>query len=105
MCGNATLAIVMSSTCSSVAAMTPTISSRWFSTGSWATSSSAAVEARSPPRAERAARAQLPLPAVDEDGDVGRQAGDQRPRTLLVNRNPHRHALRHLDTVTGGVLR
>jgi hypothetical protein len=57
MCGIATLAMVMSSTCSSVADITPTTSSRWFSTGSWATSASGAVRpaptgrgAPSPPR-------------------------------------------------------
>src|SRR5690606_28187290 len=104
MCGMATLAIVMSSTCSSVAAITPTISRRWFSTGSSATSSSGAGAARPPPRAEPAALAKLPPPAVGKDGDVGRQAGNQRPRALLVDRDPHRHALGHLDPVAGGVL-
>src|SRR5690606_38926383 len=105
MCGVATLAIVMPTTCSSVAAITPTISSRWFSTGSWATSSIGAGAARPPPRAGRAALAKLPLPAVGEDGDVARQAGDQRPRALLVDRDPYRHSLRHLDPVARGVLR
>src|SRR5690606_30141331 len=105
MCGVATLAIVMPTTCSSVAAITPTISSRWFSTGSWATSSIGAGAARPPPRAGRAALAKLPPPAVGEDGDVARQAGDQRPRALLVDRDPYWHSLRHLDPVAGGVLR
>src|SRR5690606_30905584 len=107
MCGIATLAIVMSSTCSRVAAITPTISSRWLSTGSTATSSTwFAGGVVLPPRAVRAALAtSLPLPTVGEHGDVGREPGDQRPRTRRVDRDPNRYALGDLYPVPGRVLR
>ncbi len=39
------------------------------------------------------------------DGGVDRQAGDHRLRGRAVERDPHRHALGHLDPVAVGVLR
>src|SRR5690606_30173954 len=104
MCGIATLAIVVSSTCSSEAAMIPTSNSAGLRTWSCASSAGGA-----PGRAGRAAEANLrpglALAAVGEDGHLGREAGDELARAVVVDFDAHRHPLGHLDPVAGRVLR
>src|SRR6476620_11605992 len=90
MCGSATLAIVVSSTCKSTAIITPTVTISRSLVGSgwaaiWAGVSSAIR------------RVLLALVEVHRRGDG--QAGDHRLRGRSVEGDPHRHALRHLDPV------
>src|SRR5256885_4437313 len=92
MCGSATLAIVVSSTCSSTAIITPmvTISRCPVGSGCVATSGALAISL---------------LLVVEADRGGHRKAGDHRLRRRAIEGDPHRHALRHLDPVPIGVLR
>src|SRR3569623_146484 len=93
MWGSATLAIVVSSTCSSTAAMTPTVTIRRTPVGSGceATLGSSDTDGL--------------FLLVEVDRRVDRQARDHRLRRVAFEGNAHRHALRHLDPVAVGVLR
>src|SRR5579872_4781628 len=97
MCGNATLAIVVSSTCKSTAIITPMVTISRSPRGSgwvaiWAGVSSAIL-------------ACLLLLVVEIDGGVDRQARNHRPRGRSVKRDTHRHPLGDLDPIAVGVLR
>src|SRR3954452_2085392 len=95
-CGSATLAMVVSSTCSSTAIITPTVTISRSPVGSGCAARWAGVSAI----------AGLLLAVVVEiDGRGDRQARDHRPRGVAVERDSNRHALRHLDPVAVGVLR
>src|SRR5215218_5358529 len=92
MCGKATLAMVVSSTCSRTAIITATVTMIRSPAGSgWVT---------------------MPGPwsaiclagGVEVDGGDGRQAGNHRPRRRAVESDPHRHTLRHLDPIAVGIL-
>src|SRR4051794_35006438 len=88
MCGRATLAIVVSSICMTIAPMTPIVTSHRCLTWSigWPGTGSAMVR-------------------LCVDLHLGAETGDQRTRRSAVNRDAHRHALSHLDPVAIGVLR
>src|SRR5688572_8285434 len=90
MCGRATLAIVVSSTCSRTAIITAMVTMIRWPLGSGCAARCAGVSA-------------ILLVEVDRHG--GGQAGDQRLAGLPVERDPHRNALRDLDPIAIGVLR
>src|SRR3954467_596566 len=93
MCGRATLAMVVSSTCRRTAIITPMVTMIRSPVGSTCVGLlSAAVATK-------------PCLLVEVDGGVDRQAGDHRLRRRSVERDPHRHALGHLDPIAVGVLR
>src|SRR5919112_2799547 len=97
MCGSATFAMVVSSTCSSTAIITPMVTMIRSPEGSgcdatWAGVSSAIFV--------------LLLRLIFElDRGRHREAGDHRTRRLAVKDDAHRHALRDLDPVAVRVLR
>src|SRR5947209_5560740 len=88
MCGRATFAIVVSSTCSSTAIITPTVTISRSPRGSGWVATLAGVSAIGQ-------LLLLGLVEIDRGGD--RQASDHRPRRRAVECDPHRHALHHLD--------
>src|SRR4051794_36530295 len=96
MCGSATLAIVVSSTCNNTAIITPMVTMIRSPAGSgwvaiWAGVSSAIGG--------------LLLLAVEIDVGCHGQAGDHRPRWRSVKRYPDGHALSHFDPVPVRILR
>ena len=104
MCGSATLAMVVSSTCISM----PSI------TADGDQDTLARLELVMLRRGRRRGHgcaaappccAGWPRPVARVDDDVGGQAGDHRPARIAVERDPHRHALAHLDPIAVGVLR
>src|SRR3954463_15730512 len=95
MCGSATLAMVVSSTCSSTAIIPPTVTISRSPVGSGCVAMWAGVSA---------IYGLLLALVVEIDSRVDREPGDHRPRRLAVERDPDRHALRHLDPVAVGVL-
>src|SRR4051812_43743995 len=92
-CGSATLAMVVSSTCRSTAIITPMVTISRSPAGSGCVATSGALAMR------------LLLAGIEIDGRGHRQAGDHRAGWHSVEHDPHRHALRHLDPVAVGVLR
>src|SRR6185503_16744506 len=96
MCGSATLAMVVSSTCRSTAIITPTVTISRSPVGSGCVAIWAGVSAIG---------ALLLLGLVEIDRGVDREAGDHRLRRRAIERDPNRHALRHLDPVAVRVLR
>src|SRR3954454_21174678 len=119
MCGSATLAMVVSSTCISMPRMTPIVTRAWASGPSWWCWGLGAVAAAidycpSSPGGEGGWVAPLAmLPTRDPparaiarvDADVGREAGDHRPAGIAVDRDPNRHPLPHLDPIAARILR
>src|SRR3954447_15771348 len=95
MCGSATLAMVVSSTCRSTAIITPTVTISRCPVGSGCVATWAGVSAIG---------ALLLLGLVEIDGGGDRQACDHRFRRCAIERNPYRHPLRHLDPVSVRVL-
>src|SRR5437868_15130594 len=95
MCGSATLAMVVSSTCNSTAIITPMVTISRSPVGSGCVAMWAGVSAID---------GLLLALVVEIDGGVDRQPGDHRPRRLAVECDPHRHALGHLDPVAVRVL-
>src|SRR3954447_4435358 len=96
MCGNATLAMVVSSTCSNTAIITPIVTIRRWPVGSgwaarWAGGSSAMEVSL--------------LGLVEIDRGDHRKTRDHRLVGLAVERDPDGHALRDLDPIAVGVLR
>src|SRR5205085_2525798 len=97
MCGSATLAIVVSSTCRSTAIITPTVTISRTPVGSGCVAIWPGVSS---------AMWRLLLPGLIEiDGGRRRQAGDHRLRRRAVERDPDRYALRDLDPIAVRVLR
>src|SRR5690349_3619115 len=97
MCGSATFAIVVSSTCNSTAIITPIVTMIRSPEGSGCV----ATDAEFCSAIERL----LLLAVVEVDCRGHRQTGNHRPRGRAVESDPHRHALRHLDPVAVRVLR
>src|SRR3954469_22061654 len=91
MCGRATLAMVVSSTCSSTAIITPTVTISSSPVGSGCVATSGALAIRL-------------LLVVEIDGRGDRQPRDHRLVRMTVERNPDGHALRDLDPIAVGVL-
>src|SRR6476661_5797305 len=96
MCGSATLAMVVSSTWSSTAIITPTVTISRSPLGSGCVAIWAGVSAIG---------GLLLALIVEIDSGVDRQPGDHRPRRLAVECDPDRHALGHLDPIAVGILR
>ena len=93
MCGSATLAMVVSSTCSSTAIITPMVTIIRWPVGSTCVG-----------LAGRVAIGAVTSFLVEIDRGGDRQAGDHRLRRIAVERDPDRHALGHLDPIAVGVL-
>src|SRR5512138_3696389 len=90
MCGSATFAIVVSSTCRSTAIITPIVTMIRSPAGSGCVATCAGVSAILP---------------VEVDRHRGGQAGDQRLARISVECDPDGHALGDLHPVAVGVLR
>src|SRR5437762_4389243 len=99
-CGSATLAMVVSSTCSSTAIITPMVTiSRWPVGNGWTArwlGVSSAIGGLAP---------LLLAGVVEIDPGVHRKARDHRLVGRAVERNPDRHPLCNLDPVAVGILR
>src|SRR6478672_7447531 len=94
MCGKATLAMVVSSTCRSTAIITPTVTMIRKPVGSgWEATSGAE------------ATGLLLAGLVEVDGRGGGQPRDHRLARRAVERDPDRHALGHFHPIAVGVLR
>src|SRR5437868_6092410 len=97
MCGSATLAMVVSSTCRSTAIITPIVTIRRSPEGSGCVATSGRLSS---------AIGWLLLAAVVEiDSRVDRQARDHRLGRRTLEVDPHRHALGDLHPIAVGVLR
>src|SRR4029079_14900638 len=93
MCGSATLAMVVSSTCRSTAIITPMVTISRSPVGSGCAARWAGVSAIG---------GLLLAVVVEIDGRGDRQPGNHRPRRLAVEGDPNRHALGHLNPVAVG---
>src|SRR5512132_337760 len=89
MCGSATFAIVVSSTCNSTAIITPIVTMIRSPAGSGCDATFAGVSA---------------ILLVEVDRHRGGKSGDQRLARVAVERDPNGHALSHLDPIAVGIL-
>src|SRR5438128_673091 len=106
MCGKATFATVVSTNCIRLPIVAPAVTMMRWKRSTRMNSGAAGAGAAT------VAMTQKSLPACASrtvslgiHRDMRRKARDHRAIGLVVDRNPHRHALRHLDPVTGGILR
>src|SRR5689334_16912187 len=97
MCGSATFAMVVSSTCRSTAIITPIVTISRSPVGNGCVATLAGVSS---------AIGELLLPSLVEIDFRGHgQARNHRLRWRALERNPHRDALRHLHPIAVRILR